>query len=287
MKNCAFLSMDSLDGFECYDTLVFEHLQNLNWSVEEVSWKTVNPNWDQYDLVVIRSPWDYQQDAVRFLSVLDAIEHSSAHLANPLDIVNWNINKKYLLELESKGVEIVPTLWIDSLQSSDLENCFDKLNSSELLIKPCISAGAEDTFRLNRNNIAELSVKLLELFHKRECMLQPFMTSVIEEGEFSLFYFNNQYSHAIIKVPEDDDFRVQEEHGGKIKKVEPEPILKQLSEAVLSSIETKLLYARLDFVRSDSGFALMEAELIEPSLYFNFDDEAPKRFANVIDKEFG
>ena len=124
MKQCAFLSMDSLANFECYDHLVIEPLAQLGWHAEEVSWKTVNSDWDQYDLVVIRSPWDYQDDFEAFITVLEAIEQSSAVLANPIDIVHWNIHKKYLAELESKGVNIVPTLWRSSINSNEFDELF-------------------------------------------------------------------------------------------------------------------------------------------------------------------
>ena len=284
MKKCAVLSMDSLDDFECYDHLTFKPLADLGWQAEEISWRSKNPNWDQYDLVIIRSPWDYQQDAEQFLKVLQSIEMSEAQLANPLDIVKWNINKKYLRELEQKGVEIVPSIWLDSLTTDKLTELFRDFTTDEIIIKPCISANADDTFRLTPETINSHAKELIDLFNNRECVIQPFMPAIITEGEYSLFYFNNEYSHAILKTPKEDDFRVQEEHGGRLKKIEPEQILKQSARKVLEAIDTPLLYARLDFVRSKTGFALMEAELIEPSLYFNLDEGSPVRFAKAVDQ---
>ena len=274
--------MDSLEDFECSDHLVIEPLAQLGWHAEEVSWKRTDCDWNQYDLVVIRSPWDYQQDFEHFLEVLQTIENSSALLANSLDTVNWNINKKYLAELESKGIEIVPTLWRNSLTADELPKLFEHFATDEIIIKPCVSANADDTFRLTRSRLAEFSDTLITLFSNRDCMIQPFMSSVIEEGEFSLFYFNHQYSHAILKVPSSGDFRVQEEHGGQLQKIEPEALLKEQAEKTLAAIGSELLYARLDYVRTETGFALMEAELIEPSLYFNLDADSPKRFAEAI-----
>ena len=110
------------------------------------------------------------------------------------------------------------------------------------------------------------------------------MSGIIEEGEFSLFYFDDQFSHAILKTPQNDDYRVQEEFGSSIIKIDPEQALKQCAEKVLKVIDTSLLYARVDFVRTSTGFALMEAELIEPSLYFNLDDESPQRFVNAVER---
>ncbi|MCP4413376.1 MAG: hypothetical protein GY808_12520 [Gammaproteobacteria bacterium] len=282
MKRCAFLSMDSLANFECYDQLVIRPLAQLGWHAEEISWKTVDSDWDQYDLVVIRSPWDYQDDFEAFLKVLESIEQSSAVLANPIDIVHWNIHKKYLAELESKGINIVPTLWRSSINANEFDDFFKYFSSNEIIIKPCISANADDTYRLTKETIVNLSDHLVEIFKNKESMIQPFMHTIVNEGEFSLFYFNNTYSHAILKTPSKGDFRVQEEHGGQIQKIEPDAALTEQAVDTLSAIDAELLYARLDFVRTRSGYALMEAELIEPSLYFNLDDESAERFAKAI-----
>ena len=109
------------------------------------------------------------------------------------------------------------------------------------------------------------------------------MTSIIEEGEFSLFYFNRTYSHTILKTPESGDFRVQEEHGGRIISVTPEQKALQCAMEVLETLNVSLLYARIDLVREETGdYALMELELIEPSLYFRMDPIASTRFAQAL-----
>ncbi len=280
--NCAFLSMESLEGFVCYDHLVFDPLKKLGWHAEEVSWHNLDQDWNQYQLVIIRSPWDYQQDSERFLSALEAIENSDAELANSLSIVKWNINKQYLQSLEEKGVEIVPTIWKKSIIEAELEGYFNAFSTEEIIIKPCISANADDTYRLSRTDLPQMSSRLVQCFEDRDCMIQPFMSAIVDEGEYSLFYFNGELSHGILKKPADNDFRVQEDHGGRLTKIIPEALLIKEAENVLSAIGERLLYARLDFIRTKTGFALMEAELIEPSLYFNLDEESPMKFAKAI-----
>jgi len=113
------------------------------------------------------------------------------------------------------------------------------------------------------------------------------MAHILSEGEFSLFYFNGEYSHAILKTPKDNDFRVQEEHGGRLTTIEPETTLVEHASQcmkAISQLHQMPLYARVDFVRHQQGFALMEAELIEPSLYFNMDENSPLRFAQAFVK---
>lgn len=285
MNKCAILTMDCLDNFEVYDQLIETPLADSGWQTELISWRQPGVNWHDYQAVIIRSPWDYQDDAQAFISVLSAIENSTAHLENSLATVQWNIDKKYLAELERQGVNIVKTLWRDNLAKEDIAQYFSQLDVSQLVIKPRISANADNTYWLKKDNYHQVLPELIDVFQQGHFLVQPFMQSVIDEGEYSLFYFNGHYSHAILKTPKSDDFRVQEEHGGRLTSIVPEPALLHAAESVMAAIKVSVampLYARIDFVRDDKDFALMEAELIEPSLYFNMDIDSPRRFADAF-----
>lgn len=293
MKHCAILTIDNLSDFECYDHLLDQPLAKLGWQTQLVSWRSENVNWQQFDAVIIRSPWDYQDDANAFISVLEMIDRSSAQLQNSLITVRWNIDKIYLKSLAEHQVSIVPTLWQSNFRAENLHKFFNHFNCQQLVIKPRISANADNTFWLKKSTAENFVSQLETVFAESDFMVQPFIASVTVEGEFSLFYFNGEYSHAILKTPKADDFRVQEEHGGRLQKITPEKTLLAQAASTLSAI-TKLtgdmpLYARVDFVRISDGttnepFALMEAELIEPSLYFNMDDKAAGRFASAFVK---
>lgn len=289
MKHCAILSMDSLVDFEAYDHLIEPHLQRLGWLTETVSWRRKNVDWGRFDVVLIRTPWDYQDDAGAFINVLSDIEKSTARLENALDIVKWNIDKIYLQELESQGVSLVPTIWCNKLSgaqlsSETLDNWFDEFGVDQIILKPRISANADNTFWIKQSSSYDINA-LEYAFSNRNFMVQPFVSAVIEEGEYSLFYFDGQYSHAILKTPKRGDFRVQEEHGGRLKRIDPEPQLLQAAEKCMAGINTlhqRPLYARLDLVQFGGEFVLMEAELIEPSLYFNMDPNSAETFANAF-----
>ena len=283
MKKCVILSMDDTKGHEIYDHLLEQPLKEAGWHCDTLSWRAT-VDWNDYDLVMIRSPWDYQLDSSGFLNALAAIDASSAHLDNPIDIVRWNIDKRYLKELETKGISIVPTVWLESLAKADFADFFERMQVNEIVIKPCIGLGALDTFRLSRENYRDQVEAIRNKFIHRPLMVQPFMQSVVDEGEFSVFYFDGEYSHTILKTPKQDDFRVQEEWGGRLLKVEPDKTLITAAKNVLTTIDQSLLYARLDFIRNGDEFALMEAELIEPSLYFNLDPESPRRYVEAMDR---
>lgn len=123
----------------------------------------------------------------------------------------------------------------------------------------------------------------------RPFMVQPFLSNIIEEGEYSLFYFGGEYSHAILKTPRKNDFRVQEEHGGIINPVPANDELKARGAFILNSLTKMPLYARMDFVRNgENHFAIMEVELIEPALYFRMDHPgAAERFAHAVNNWAG
>ncbi len=287
MKKCAFLTMHSLDGFVSDDQCVFQPLANLGWKVELVPWRQMDIDWNSFDAVIIRTTWDYQNDPQAFLSVLENINRSTAHLENSLGLVRWNMRKTYLRDLEKRGIGIVPTVWESGISSKRIYSLFEELDADEIIIKPTIGANADDTFRLTRDADDATRARIETVFNKRAYMAQPFMRGIIEEGEFSLFFFGGEYSHTILKTPKAQDFRVQEEHGGHIQSVDAKALLLTRAEEAIETIQPAPLYARVDFVRANGDFLVMELELIEPSLYFRMDTKAPERFAQALDKWLG
>lgn len=283
-RKAAFLTMDDLTGFECYDHLLIEPLKKLSWDVENISWRRSGVDWNLFDVVIVRSTWDYQLDPDSFISVLTDIDASKARLENNLKILKWNMNKRYLYQLEGKGVNIVRTIWADQFNAEAFGQYFDTFGQDEIIIKPTVSANADNTFRILNQDYQICLPQLERIFKNRSFMVQPFIPSIINEGEYSLFYFGGEFSHAVLKKPKENDFRVQEEHGGIISSVVPSKLQLIEAERILSRIHPLPLYARIDLVRTQKeDFALMELELIEPSLYFNMDEESPYRFANTLD----
>lgn len=286
-KCCAFLTTSDLEDFHVYDNLLIEPLRKHGWRVDEVSWKATYVDWDQYDVVVIRSTWDYQSAPEAFMECLKKIEASEAHLENSVDLVKWNIDKGYLKQLEEKQVSIVPTLWKNVFDIEEIKASYDHFGVTEIILKPLISANADFTYRLDYRLLIALQSELEEVFSNRPFMLQPFLDSIVNEGEYSLFYFSGNYSHCILKRPASGDFRVQEEHGGRLSSVEPDPEMQQCGDHAFAAIPECPLYARIDLIRTEVGLAVMEIELIEPSLYFNMDENSPQRFADAFQHRYG
>jgi glutathione synthase/RimK-type ligase-like ATP-grasp enzyme len=279
--------MDDEANFVIDDIHAHEPLTALGWQVSSLSWRQRLVPWNEFDAVIIRSCWDYPPLVTEFLDVLEQINHST-RLANPIDLVRWNLSKSYLRDMEAEGIGIVPTLWADDLDASSLMACLDRLDSSAMVIKPLVGANGEDTFFISHSADSATIEEMVRLFQNRAHMVQPFMSMVVAEGEFSLFYFNGHYSHAILKTPTGSEFRSQEERGATIKATRPAARLLQRGKQALDSISPAPLYARIDFVRDDDGdFRVMEMELIEPSLYLRMHPEAPARFARAVDDWYG
>src|SRR5918999_1436128 len=284
MRRCAFLTTDNLEGYVTDDELAWERLRELGWAATAVSWRRRDVDWRRFEVVVIRTTWDYHLEPDAFLRALERIDASGTRLANPLPLVRWNARKTYLRDLSSRGLPVVPTLWGRSPDAGVLQRHFDELGAEEIVVKPVISATAYDTYRLARQDSAEKTAEIAAVFDDRDYMAQPFVASIVGEGEISLFYFGGEYSHAVRKTPQPTDFRVQEEHGGLIEPADPPAVLIELGRRFLAVLDHPTPCARAPLARRAAGSpALRERDLIEPSLYSRRDRGSARRFARALD----
>jgi glutathione synthase/RimK-type ligase-like ATP-grasp enzyme len=287
MRTCAFLSLENPSGWFIDDSLAEPALADLGWRVDTIAW-TQPTDWDAYDLVIVRSPWDYQQSPGAFFAVLESIERSSAHLANQLSLMRWNADKRYLLDLQERGASLVPTLHGKSLDPVDLLEQFDTLGGGEFVVKPRVGASGDHVHRLRRGHLIDDSAIAAADLGQQPFLVQPFIPSITTEGEFAVIFIAGKYSHCVLRTPGQGDFRVQRELGGSVMAIpDPPPALIETARKALTTLEVAPLYARVDLVRmGPDNFALMELELIEPGLYFEYSAEAPQRFARAVDQHW-
>ena len=281
-RRCAYLTMQDISGFVSDAELSFAPMAQLDWDVEMVPWRS-DVDWSDYDLVYICTPWDYQNDVAGFLDVLETIEDSSARLVNSLDLVRWNLEKTYLRELEMRGADIVPSRFFDNFDEKRVIACFDAYGTDAIVLKPVVGANSDNIFVLTGPVPEDVVTELRHIFANRPFFVQPFIDSVQSEGEYSLFFFGGEYSHAILKKPKQGDFRSQEEHGADILSVEAPAALVETARHVLGVVNPQPVYVRADFLRGKGErFLLVELELIEPALYFRTDPESATRFARAL-----
>jgi hypothetical protein len=284
-KRCAYLVMDDPGDFVTDYHLSFDAMADLGWRVDCVPWRDRSIDWHSFDAVYICTPWDYPEDPELFMQVLETIDESSAVLVNPLSLARWTLTKTYLRDLSERGGSVVPSLWFDDFDAGLVPGWFEALESERIVIKPAVGANAQDTFVLTEAVSAGQVDELQKTFAGRAFFVQPFMASIQTEGEYSLFFFDSEYSHAILKTPAPGDFRSQEEHGADIRSIEAPVELIVAAEEILALVEPAPTYVRVDLVRDNQGhYLLMELELIEPSLYLRTNEDSAARFARAIDR---
>lgn len=216
-----------------------------------------------YDAIVVGTCWDYMEKPETFGDCLTrCAEHS--RLLNPLDVVRWNKRKTYLKDLADRGAPMIPTVWADSATPEIINPAFAALGCDDVVVKPVLGAGAWRQARVRKGDTLPSADKL----PPAECMIQPFLPSVSEEGEYAFLFFNRKFSHCALKRPAKGDYRVQSEYGGSESIHHPSDDELALAQSVLESVDGELLYARIDMLRGlDGKLALIELELIEPYLY--------------------
>ena len=286
-KTVAFLTMEDPGDYVTDYDLCFAAMAARGWTVETVAWRQPDCTWDRYDAVYLCSAWDYPLHLDEFLETVQRVHDSSAVLVNEQSLVSWNIRKSYLRDLASRGADVVPSLWQTDFNIADVSGWFSACQADTLIIKPEVGANAQDTFVLQDPLDAGTQALLETGFRGRNFLVQPFIESILSEGEYSLCFFAGNFSHAILKTPRPGDFRSQEEHGSTVRSVHPEASLLRAAHEILRRVQPQPVYARVDLVRGPDGrFLLMELELVEPALYLRMDDAAPARFAAAFDDHF-
>ncbi|MCC7247565.1 MAG: hypothetical protein IT473_02980 [Lysobacter sp.] len=274
--------------------LLLDACARAGLTAEVRAWDDATVSWRRYDLVLLRSPWDYTDHLPRFLAWCERVAAES-RLLNPLEIVRWNTDKHYLADLDAAGIPTVPTQFVepDAYPLPALRAFLDEYpQAMEFVVKPAVSAGSRDTQRYAAaqefaaaNHVGRL------LDAGRSVMLQPYLASVDALGETALLYFDGEYSHAIRKGPllRPNDAATDALFAPEaITAREPSQDERKLGEAVMAAVRARfgdapLPYARVDLIRDADGQPLLlELELTEPSLFFASAAGAADRFAEAL-----
>jgi hypothetical protein len=261
-------------------------LRALGAETEPLVWSDPSVAWGAFDLVVVRSTWDYFDDRDAFVAWARRVG-GATRLVNPPAVIAWNTHKGYLRELEARGVAIVPTAWCARGEATDLEALLASRGWAEAVVKPAVSAGARNTVRVSPATLAAGREMLARITATGDAMVQPYLPSVEEDGERSLLFAAGAFSHAIRKHallavgaidPEDQQ--------DGVPRVEPSARELAFAERVLAEARaitgSTFTYARVDIAPRAGGPVLMELEVTEPSLFLHAVPEAADRFARAI-----
>ncbi|MEO8618122.1 MAG: hypothetical protein ABI412_02040 [Sphingomicrobium sp.] len=228
------------------------------------------------DIVLPLVAWGYHADPSRWHALLDRLEFDGATVANPVSALRWNSDKKYLIELERNGVATIPTRFVEALDAAAIADAQRDLGA-DLVIKPPVSAAADGIYRIGADDDIPASAL------GQPTMIQPFLPSVMNEGEYSILMFDGKFSHAVVKRPKSGDYRVQPHLGGQEQPCTPPDGAIALAEAALAVAPEPVAYARVDMVRgSDGALKVIELELIEPSLWLEHAPDGGASFVAAI-----
>ncbi|MCV0382314.1 MAG: hypothetical protein K5799_02505 [Erythrobacter sp.] len=245
----------------------------------ELDWRAPLSEFAGIALVLLGTAWDYQDHPGEFLAKLEALTARGIAVCNPPEVVRWNTDKTYLRELGEQGAPIVPTLYAGDMDRADVLAAMASLGTHDVVVKRQIGAGGLGQHRFTRDTPPEQDWRM-----GRPCMVQPFLPSVTEEGEYSFVLIDGTFSHAIRKRAAAGEYRIQSLYGGSEAVHQPSPEDLESARQVLSALPfTDLLYARIDMIRLPDGrLAVMEAELIEPYLYPKQGPDLGQRMASAI-----
>ena len=230
-----------------------------------------------FDLVMPLVAWGYHKHFDAWMRVLDSLERDSVAVQNPVPLLRWNSDKRYLAELYEKGIPVVPTQVAESLDEASLDRVRRQFGCTDLVVKPPVSASAYLTFRIGEGDPIPEDVR------GKRMMVQPWLESITTTGEWSLIFFSGVPSHALSKVPVAGDFRVQPEHGGIVTRCEAPAGAREVALAALAAAPAPALYARVDLVAGNCGsLQVIELELIEPALWLDESPDAASLFAKAV-----
>ena len=245
-------------------------------------WNDPAVDWSTFEAVLIRTIWDYFKYHAAFLDWLDRLDRLGVPTINDSALLRWNSDKRYLLELARHGVAIIPTRLA---RAAELPDVLATMPAQQLVIKPTISGGAWHTLRGSVGDAA-FAEAVTQLPREYDYLVQPFVAEIVSEGEWSLLYFNDEFSHAVIKRPAAGDYRVQGEHGGSAEPARPDDATFAAAERALAAVAAighgGHAYVRVDGVVSEGRFLIMELELIEPFLHLADHPPAAERLAQGV-----
>lgn len=251
-------------------------------SAETLAWDGPSlPDPSHYDQVVLRSPWNYFLEPERFLDWTRRIA-TGTRLRNGVAVTEWNLHKRYLLELERADLPIVPTVLVPQGPAPDLAALARARGWDEIVVKPAISAASFRTRRFHAAEFAAAQAFLRSLCAHRDALVQPALPGFVSPGERAHVWIAGEHTHCVRKQPR---FAGQDESVSGALAPEPaeRALLQRALAALPAAVREDLLYARLDLVPDAHGAPLIsELELIEPSLFLVQHSPALERLADAI-----
>lgn len=270
------VTWEGLPGLSEDDRRLVDGLTSLGASVRPLVWSDATVRWEEFDVVVLRSTWDYHRRVEEFLAWGERVAQRT-RLYNPYPVVRWNAQKTYLRDLERTGIPIVPTIWGSEILS--VNDALARRGWSRAVLKPAVSASAEGTFLARAEDPPANEQAFRRLKDRGEVLVQPYMPAVDDPGEHSLVFVDGEFSHSVVRAPALSPGSALRD--GTV--VSPSPAELDIAGRSVRAAAHPTLYARVDLVFDDRGSPrVSEVEMIEPLLYLRAHAPSAGRLAEAI-----
>jgi glutathione synthase/RimK-type ligase-like ATP-grasp enzyme len=275
-QRIALVTCSAYPNLTSDDQVLASALRSRGADVLAADWRDRHFAWHSVDSAVLRSAWDYHLHADEFAQWIDHVA-AVTRLINPAPLVRWNMNKRYLQDLGTRGVRVLPFLLTEPNAPLPYRELAVR-RWREIVVKPVVGASA---WQIIRTDVSHLERAITSELRNTGYIIQPYARE-IEHGEYSLVFSGGEFSHAVLKKPRAGDFRTQHELGATRNVVDVDPAILIAASNVLRALPATPVYSRIDGILQNDRFVLMEAELIEPELYFLFAPAAAETFATLL-----
>lgn len=250
------------------DELLTKALQEHHLKVVRTNWDNPDVDWSNTRVAMFRTTWDYFYRFNEFYPWFEATSLLTEFI-NPKELVEWNFTKKYLIELQDKGVRIPPTLLIPQGTDTTLYQKVMSTTWKEFIFKPAVGGAARHTYRFLRDHSSRYEDLFAQLIQSEDLLLQEYLPDITIKGEVAFMVMGGKFTHAVLKKAKPGDFRVQDDFGGTLHDYNPTAEEIRFAEEVVRHCPSLPLYARVDVMWDTTGKACVsELEIIEPELWF-------------------
>lgn len=287
-KTVAIVSCNKWKNKSLEDLYLKHSLNKQKCEVDIISWEDKTIDYSRYDAIIIRSIWGFQDNKIEFEKWLNMLETQKVKVLNPVSVIKNNYDKEIQFNILNKyKIETIKTFFIPI--NSDTESKILDIKSSNdldlVLLKPTISEGSKDVYLVGNNhhefnnvlNINEVYKKYKN--NKSKLMVQPFMKEIFD-GEYSICSINQKITHGIIK------YKNAFTNTNMITYIPAEKIDHKIIKIVNEILKIKeyedSLFLRVDFVKQEDKFLVMEVELLDPNLFLEFVSDR-KRKKEILD----
>ena len=278
-----------LPDWEVDDRPLEAAFRNRGVTVHHPEWDDPTFDFASLDACLVRTTWDYEHRRDEFI---DWARRTAAEtlLCNPPDIIEWNTHKSYLRDLADAGISTIPTVWVGTGDTVDLEAVLTDNGWSRGFLKPVVGSTARATHRFDADasSIESAQAFLDERLAAEDMMIQPYLDRVETHGEDSIMLVDGEITHAVRKTPVPGDYRVQDDFGASDAPMRPDDDESDLARRIMAMIADRFggtmpLYGRVDLLRDAEGAPMVnELELVEPSFFFRHGPEAADRMATAL-----